>query len=352
MGKKRIIPLMVGAAAGAYAAYAISSGRKAERAAHLPMTRFDKELQPAGWAFRLDPLMRDITPDKLRFGSAMCRYLKMPEYPELHHWTETVHGRGANFTVHIFSPLEAAEKLPVVEWMHGGGFALNTTAVVMPLVRKLIAAAPSIFVLPEYRLSTEAQAPAAADDCYDCLIWIKENIGRLNGRPDQIFVGGTSAGGGLACAVTQMARDWGKVNVAFQMPLYPMLDDRMITASSRDNDAPWWNANANSSAWRLYLGPITGTDEVTKYMAPARETDFTGLPPMYSFVGELDPFADEIIAYFTQMREAGVQAFLDIYPKCYHGFDLIAPYAAVSQRAEERLCAAFRRAVNSYHAAN
>lgn len=352
MAKDRIVPLLAGAAVGAYLGYAISSGCKADRTADLPMRRFDKDLRAAGWAYRLDPLGRNVTPEKLRLASTMFRFAKVPEFPELHHWTDTVHGRGGAFTVHIFAPLEATEPLPVVEWMHGGGFALNTMALDLPLVRSLIAAAPSIFVLPEYRLSPQAPAPAAVEDCYDCLIWIKENIERLGGRADQIFVGGTGAGGGLACAVTQMARDWEKVNIAFQMPLYPMLDDRMITASSRDNDAPWWGADANASAWRLYLGSDAGSETVSRYLAPARETNFAGLPPLYSFVGEFDPCADEAIAYITQLREAGVTATLDIYPQCYRGFDVIAPYAEVSQRAADQLCAAFTQAVDTCFAQN
>lgn len=352
MAKGRILPLALGAAIGAAGAYAATSARKTELSAHLPINRFDKELQPMGRAFRADPFVRDVTPEKLRLAGRILQGIPLPEFPELRHKIETVNGRGGAFTVHILSPLESTGNLPVVEWIHGGGYAMSGLSLDMDLARKLIAAAPSVFVLPEYRLSTEAPAPAAAEDCYDCLLWIKDNVERIGGRSDQIFVGGTCAGGGLACAVTQMARDWGKVNIAYQMPLYPMLDDRMITMSSRNNDAPWWNTNMNTSAWRLYLGDAMGTDEVTKYMAPARETDYRGLPPAYSFVGALDPFADETIAYFTQLRSAGVHAFLDIYPKAYHLFDLLVPNAAVSKRANHRLCAAYKRAVDTFFAEN
>jgi acetyl esterase/lipase len=352
MAKGRILPLALGAAIGAASAYVAKSARKAELSAHLPMNRFDKELQPMGRVFRADPLFRNVTPQKLRLAGNLSQKVPLPEFPELRHTTQTIGGRGGAITVHILSPLEATGNLPVVEWIHGGGYVMNGLALDMDLARKLIAAAPSVFVLPEYRLSTDASAPAAAEDCYDCLLWIKDNAERIGGRTDQIFVGGTCAGGGIACAVTQMARDWGKVNIAYQMPLYPMLDDRMITASARDNDAPWWNSQMNAAAWQLYLGDAYGTDEVTKAMAPARETNFAGLPPAYSFVGSLDPFADETIAYFSQLRQAGVHAFLDIYPKAYHLFDLLVPNATVSKVANHRLCAAYKRAVYTFFAAN
>lgn len=97
-------------------------------------------------------------------------------------------------------------------------------------------------------------------------------------RRDKIFVGGNSAGGGMTAALTLYARDRGEVNIAFQMPLYPMLDDRP-TETSKNNDAPVWNTKSNIAAWELYLGGDYGTDRVSKYAAPARETDFSGLPP-------------------------------------------------------------------------
>lgn len=349
---KKIIPFAFGAALGAAGAYAYKKAHDAERSARLPLSLFDKDLQPTGVAFRLDPLARDITPGKLRSAGKLSRRVKAPEMPDLRHHVETVRGRGGAFAVHVYAPLESVGHLPVVEWLHGGGFSMDTSALEMALIDRLMQDTPSIFVVPEYRLADQAAAPAAAEDAYDCLIWIKENLARIGGRSDQIFVGGIGAGGGLACAVTLMARDWGKVNIAFQMPLYPMLDDRMVTASSRNNDAPWWNTRANIEAWNLYLGDDRGTDAVTRYEAPARETDFTGLPPAYSFVGALDPLADETVAYFTQLRQAGADVTLDVYPGCYHAFDLVAPQAAISLTADNRLSAEFHRAVDTCFAGN
>lgn len=349
---KKLFPLVAGAALGAAGVYAVASARAAERTSHVPVNRFDPQLQPLARAFRADPLARSITPAKLRWASPLSQRLKMPAYPGLSCRTAQVRGRSGAFDVQIIEPEERVGVLPVVEWLHGGGFALDSSALEMDLIAGLIAACPSIFVVPAYRLSPQAPAPAAAEDAYDTLIWIKENHAQLGARSDQIFVGGYSAGGGLACAVTLMARDWGKVNVAFQMPIAPMLDDRMLTASSRNNDAPWWNTQANIAAWQLYLGDAFDTDQVSAYEAPGRCTDFAGLPPAYSYVGSLEPFADEALAYFSQLREAGGEAAIEVYPRCFHGFDLLVPDAAVSQEVRTHLYAAFRRAVDSHFAAN
>ena len=109
-----------------------------------------------------------------------------------------------------------------------------------------------VVLAPGYRLSLQAPYPAATEDCYAALLYLKEHAAALGVRSDQIMVGGESAGGGLCAAVCIRARDTGEVNVAFQMPLYPMLDDR-DTETSRENHGRVWNTRRNHLAWRLYL---------------------------------------------------------------------------------------------------
>ena len=138
------------------------------------------------------------------------------------------------------------------------------------------------------------------DDCYAALLYLRSHAAALGVRSDQLMVGGESAGGGLCAAVCIRARDEGTVNVAFQMPLYPMLDDR-DTETSRDNHGRGWNTRRNHLAWRLYL---RGSDraDLPPYAAPARLTDFSGLPPAYSFVGDGEPFYAETVRYFAAAR--------------------------------------------------
>jgi acetyl esterase/lipase len=130
------------------------------------------------------------------------------------------------------------------------------------------------------------------------------------------------------------------------MPLYPMIDDRMTSESMRDYDAPLWSAQHNRVAWNLYLGALSG-DEVPKYAAPARETDYTGLPPTTTFVGALDPFHDETIEYVEHLRAAGVPVEFRVFEGCYHGFDLIRPDSKPGRAANEFLCARFAAAVDA-----
>lgn len=144
------------------------------------------------------------------------------------------------------------------------------------------------------------------------------------------MVGGESAGGGLTAALCMYARDRDEVQIAFQMPLYPMLDDR-DTASSRDNQGISWNTKRNHAAWKLYLSKVTG--EIPPYAAPARQTDYANLPPAYTFVGDKEPFCCETMAYIENLKKAGVPALVDVYPSGFHAFDMLLPFWKISKQA-------------------
>ncbi|HEY3444820.1 MAG TPA: alpha/beta hydrolase [Myxococcales bacterium] len=230
-------------------------------------------------------------------------------------------------------------------WIHGGGYAMGLPESDHGFCRRFVDAASCVIVSPDYRLSIHAPYPAALDDCYEALVWMKENARALGVRDDQLFVGGDSAGGGLTAATTLLARDRGEVSVAFQMPLYPMIDDRMNTDSATDNCAPVWNSRSNRAAWQLYLAGLFGTDEVPKYAAPAREQDYSRLPPTFTFVGGIEPFRDETRAYVDNLRSAGVPVGFAEFKGCYHAFEQMCPDADVSRKAVAMLMDAFKHAV-------
>ena len=131
---------------------------------------------------------------------------------------------------------------------------------------------------------------------------MKKHADRLGIRDDQIFVGGESAGGGLAAALCMLARDKGTVKIAYQMPLYPMLDN-YDTASSKNNHGRVWNTRRNHFGWKTYLRANDGK-EVSPYAAPARQKDYFGLPPAYTFVGRGEPFFEETKTYIQKLKKA------------------------------------------------
>lgn len=238
------------------------------------------------------------------------------------------------------------EAVPGLLWIHGGGYAMGVPEMDTLFVDRLMQAGDCVAVLPDYRLSTEAPYPAALDDCWLALKWLAQNAAELGVKQDQLFAGGDSAGGGLCAALCLRARDTGEVNIAFQMPLYPMIDDRMQTPSQQDNDAPVWNSKSNDAAWQMYLAGKRGTEGIPAQAAPAREEDLHGMPPTCTYVGDIEPFHDETVAYVLGLQQAGVRTWFKEMKGCFHGFDIVAGFskpakeaAAFSQQAFREACA-------------
>lgn len=220
-------------------------------------------------------------------------------------------------------------------WLHGGGYILGMKEMVYMsrAVDPVRQYGVTVFC-PDYRLAWVSPYPAAADDCFAVLRY-------MNARKDQLglkrlMVGGESAGGGLCAAVCMMARDR-NIPVSFQMPLYPMLSN-LDTSSSRNNHGKVWNTRRNHLGWRLYLREHAKSI-VSPYASPAVQTDYSNLPPCYTFVGEGEPFYAETLAYVDALRNAGVKAEVDVYPTDIHAFDMLFPNLPVSRQA----IAAFNR---------
>ena len=121
--------------------------------------------------------------------------------------------------------------------------------------------------------------PAALDDCYMTLLWMRDNADELGIDASKFIIAGHSAGGGLTAAVTLKVRDTGDVNVAFQMPYYPMIDDQQPNDPARHMDSPGWDNKTNAFGWASYLKDLHQQGvEIPGYAAPARNTDYTIFP--------------------------------------------------------------------------
>lgn len=206
---------------------------------------------------------------------------------------------------------------PGVLWIHGGGYICGMKEMVyMSRAVGLVQKYGAVVVSPGYRLAFRKPYPAAA--------------------------------------VCMAARDRGTVNIAYQMPLYPMLDDR-DTSSSADNHGRIWNTRKNHMAWRMYLkglGSKLGDSNVPVYAAPARQTDYSGLPPAYTFVGDGEPFYAETLDYIANLKMCGIQAEADVYHCDTHAFDMMRPEWELSCEAAQRFNEHFEYAMKNYYAKN
>jgi len=262
-----------------------------------------------------------------------------------------INSTGGKIDLLILRPSTNAKpkaKTPGILWIHGGGYVTGMAGMIyMSRAIHLVKKYGAVVVTPEYRLSKEAPYPAALEDCYAALDYLYTHSDELGVNSSQLMVGGESAGGGLTAALCMYARDKGEINIAYQMPLYPMIDNE-DTDSSRDNHAPVWNTKRNQKAWKAYLRDIHG--EIPPYAAPARQTDYSDLPPAYTFVGNIEPFYCETLTFVENLQKAGVEAKVDVYPGCFHAFDMLLPFLKVSKQAAKTFEEQYLYAAGHYFA--
>ncbi len=312
----------------------------------------NKELRTRGLLIRA--MLRFRNERSFVFANALLRTLIHWKFPSDMHAEERFIPRqdGSLLRIIVCHAADGVESATGVLWLHGGGYAFGTPEQALHYAREIMASTAAAIVIPDYRLSVQAPYPAALEDAYTSLLWLKDHAADLRVNADQLFVAGESAGGGLTSCLTAYARDRGEVAVAFQMPLYPMLDDRMGTPSAVGNNAPMWDSHSNRICWKMYLRDLYGTDRVPPYAAPARLSDYSALPPTYTFVGDIEPFRDETVAYIEELRRAGVPAEVDVFPGCYHAFDMVGADKQIGKEATRAWVERFKFAAENYYAKN
>ena len=231
---------------------------------------------------------------------------------------------------------------PCIFWMHGGGYVLGSPEQDDERFDRWCQRFDVVGVAVQYRLAPEHPYPAGVEDAYAGLRWVKEHGAEVGIDTGRVGIGGPSGGGGLAAALGLVVRDRAEFDIAYQLLIYPMIDDTRSSVSA-GWDVPVWTPESNHFGWSSYLGDLFDTDEVPAHAAPTRATDLSGLPPTYIMVGTLDGFADEDIDYASRLNHAGVSVELHVYPGAPHGFEGFAPQAAVSRQA--------RRDINNWLAA-
>ncbi|BBX64611.1 esterase [Mycobacterium saskatchewanense] len=293
----------------------------------------------------------DVHPDLRRIARIAPRRMvgarTLPVMRAVSGLTERLRGRGpaedveaitlsSGVGIRLFRPVGAAEPAPALLWIHGGGYVIGTAAQDDRLCRRFSRRLGIAVASVDYRLAPDHPYPAPLEDCYAALTW-------LAGLPwvdaGRVAIAGASAGGGLAAALALLARDRGETDPAFQLLAYPMLDDR---SSARPENPRYrlWDTRSNHFGWTAYLG---GADP--RVAVPGRREDLGGLPPAWIGVGTHDLFHDESVDYARRLEGAGVPCGLEVVDGAFHGFDLVVPKAAVSQRFFGRQCEVLRSAL-------
>ena len=247
--------------------------------------------------------------------------------------------------VRVYDP-DPGRSLPLVIYLHGGGFVLGSVRATDRPCRRLALAAGCVVTSVEYRRAPETKFPGPLLDCVVATRWLAMNAEALGSRPDGITLFGDSAGGNLAAACTLALRDDTEpVNLAAQILLYPTLAPARGSrfGSYREfADGPLMTRRELEWFWDLYLR--TEADAHDPLAAPLLAPELSGVPPATIIVAELDPLRDEGLAYATRLQAEGVEVTTTVYPGAAHGFwwmdgemsqaaELTAQLAAVIGRA-------------------
>ncbi|KEQ26939.1 alpha/beta hydrolase [Paenibacillus tyrfis] len=288
--------------------------------------------------------------ENLEWSRSLVSAPPVKKSEHVHITSRTIPGAAGEMLAKIYEPAgRKGDKLPAMLWIHGGGYVMGHPDMDDELCERFVQTAGCVVVSVDYRLAPENPYPAAIEDCYAGLVWMTEEAESLGIDVNRVAIAGASGGGGLTAALALMARDKGGPSIIFQMPLYPMLDNRNITPSSHEitEDRAIWNRTNNLAAWNMYLGEENDASELSPYAVPSRAENLAGLPPTYTCVGQLDLFRDETIEYVTRLAQAGVDVEFHLYPGCFHLFESFVPEAEVSQHAVQSYMDAMARALHT-----
>ncbi len=251
----------------------------------------------------------------------------------------------SGLTLRVYTPSGTNFRAAMV-YIHGGGMMIGAPKMDDALLSSTALELDIVIVSPEYRLAPENPYPSPVDDCHEAWAWLIENSSQKGIDISRMAIGGESAGGGLAAGLILRLNDEGGRKPLAQWLFCPMLDDRTALNRSLDDlDHFVWNNKMNLVGWSSYLGQAIGTEKVSAYAAPARRTDFVGLPKAWIGVGDLDLFFEENKKYAAKLSAAGVSCELDVVEGAPHSFQGLAPDSDLAKSYMKRAKEWLRKAL-------
>jgi len=217
--------------------------------------------------------------------------------------------------VRLYKP-EGAGPFPVIVFSHGGGFVLCRFDNHDELCRELVRESGLALVAVDYRRSPEVKFPGPLEDVYAAIEWASQQGGEHGLDPGRIAVCGDSAGGNLAAAVAQVARDRGGPALFHQMLLYPMIDARAV--GDPEHYVRGLFRPSLEWSWQQYLSDDDERD--LPHVSPDKAADLAGLAPATMITADLDPLRTEGEAYGWRLVETVPGSVVRRYDGVAHGF--------------------------------
>ncbi len=235
--------------------------------------------------------------------------------------------------IRLYRQPGVAGPLPVVVWLHGGGWVLGSIETHDNVCRFLAQEGPLLVVSVDYRLAPEFRSPAQQEDAFSALQWVSAEIAAHGGDPARIIVGGDSAGGTLAALAAIEAHTSG-LALAGQLLVYPVTDFPADAMASYAQNAEFGlTREAMEWFWAHWLAESAGPDAKT---APLRAPDLSNLPPAYVITASHDVLRDEGVAFAGRLEAAGALAVHDAVEGVIHGFFSMPGLAPVATATVQR----------------
>ncbi len=263
----------------------------------------------------------------------------LPDQPGALSVATTIAGPfGTSVDLRIHYPDHRRDDLPVLLYFHGGGFALNSVDTHERLMRLLGQRAGVAVVGVGYGLAPELRFPGQLHQALAAVSWLRRDGGRWGLDADRLAVGGDSAGGNLALALTLLLKERRQPLPRFGLLLYGMFSADLATASHRDYGRGGFGLTTQRMDWfwSAYLADNAQRDNP---LAAPLLADHHGLPPHLLIAAGLDCLRDDSVALHDRFRQAGVDSRLSIYDGVPHSFMQMSAHlppadAAITEAAQ------------------
>lgn len=233
-------------------------------------------------------------------------------------------GPTGSVRMRVIQPEGANEALPVVMYVHGGGWILGDTSTHDRVVREIAVGARAALFFVDYDRSPEAEYPIAIEQIYAATRYVVEHGARLGVDPTRLAIVGDSAGGNMAAAVTLMAKERRGPKIDLQVLFYPVTDCNFDTASYATHaNGPWLTKRAMEWFWNAYLPDVAARKQITATPLNASVDQLTGLPDAVVIVAENDVLRDEGECYARKLSQAGVRVTCTRYNGTIHDFVML-----------------------------
>jgi acetyl esterase len=310
----------------------------------------EPEAQQIADAFSTPPFLFELEPAAARkiLDDAQAQPVDKPPVEE--EWV-TIPASVGDVRVRIIRPMNASAPLPVVLYMHGGGWVLGNAATHDRLVRELAVGAEAALAFVEYTKSPEAKYPTAIEQGYTTAQWITREGASKGLDASRLAVAGESVGGNMAAALALLAKERGDVRFIQQSIYYPVTDAAMDTESYHQFETGYYLSRKEMEwFWDAYTTDPGERAEITASPNRATIDQLRGLPPAFLCVDEADVLRDEGESYASKLRQAGVPVTTVRYDGTIHDFMLLNALSATRatraaiREATSQLRAAFERA--------